>query len=149
MKSLSYVVPVKSKVKILQNFVAFSEYMNFNINSIYRLWEDGDRIYRKLMVWKKMFLVDTPRTTTETVATYVFKEKIDLCLSSVWPKIKMAIGTIHYYQDQVSRFHEKIPSLEQRAIYPWQLIINAAEGQLILKFPFCVFKSTKKTTKFL
>ena len=28
---LSYVVPVKSKVKISQNFVAFSEYMNFNM----------------------------------------------------------------------------------------------------------------------
>ena len=27
---LSYVVPAKSEVKILQNFVAFSEYMNFN-----------------------------------------------------------------------------------------------------------------------
>ena len=27
---LSYVVSVKSKVKILQTFVAFSEYMNFN-----------------------------------------------------------------------------------------------------------------------
>ena len=27
---LSYVVPVKSKVKISRNFVAFSEYMNFN-----------------------------------------------------------------------------------------------------------------------
>ena len=27
---LSYLVPVKSKVKISQNFVAFSEYMNFN-----------------------------------------------------------------------------------------------------------------------
>ena len=26
---LSYVVPVKSAVEILQNFVAFSEYMNF------------------------------------------------------------------------------------------------------------------------
>ena len=26
---MSHVVPVKSKVKILQNFVAFSEYMNF------------------------------------------------------------------------------------------------------------------------
>ena len=26
---LSYVVPVKSKMEILQNFVAFSEYMNF------------------------------------------------------------------------------------------------------------------------
>ena len=29
--SLSYVVPVKSTVEISQNFVAFSEYMNFNI----------------------------------------------------------------------------------------------------------------------
>ena len=28
---LSYVVPVKSKLAILQNFVAFSEYMNFNM----------------------------------------------------------------------------------------------------------------------
>ena len=27
---LSYVVPVKSMLEILQNFVAFSEYMNFN-----------------------------------------------------------------------------------------------------------------------
>ena len=27
--TLSYVVPVKSKVEISQNFVAFSEYMNF------------------------------------------------------------------------------------------------------------------------
>ena len=26
---LSYVVPVKSKVEISQNFMAFSEYMNF------------------------------------------------------------------------------------------------------------------------
>ena len=30
---LSYVVPVKSKAEILQNFVAFSEYMNFS-----RVW---------------------------------------------------------------------------------------------------------------
>ena len=29
---LSYVVPVKSKVKISQNFVAFSEYLNFTIH---------------------------------------------------------------------------------------------------------------------
>ena len=32
---LSYVAPVKSKVKISQNFVAFSEYMNFNYLSNY------------------------------------------------------------------------------------------------------------------
>ena len=30
-----YVVPVKSKVKISQNFVAFSEYMNFTIVPFY------------------------------------------------------------------------------------------------------------------
>ena len=33
---LSYVVPVKSKVKILQNFVAFSEYMNFKVRSYFK-----------------------------------------------------------------------------------------------------------------
>ena len=31
---LSYVVPVKSKAKILKTFVAFSEYMNFNMWTI-------------------------------------------------------------------------------------------------------------------
>ena len=31
---LSYVVPVKSKVKISQNFAAFSEYMNFKRQNI-------------------------------------------------------------------------------------------------------------------
>ena len=36
---LSYVVPAKSKVKISQNFVAFSEYINFNFfqNNVCRL----------------------------------------------------------------------------------------------------------------
>ena len=33
---LSYVVPVKSKVEISKNFVAFSEYMNFT--SLYSPW---------------------------------------------------------------------------------------------------------------
>ena len=32
---LSYLVPVKRKVKISQNFVAFSEYMNFKENVTY------------------------------------------------------------------------------------------------------------------
>ena len=31
---LSYVVPVKSEEKILQNFAAFSEYMNFTLKNI-------------------------------------------------------------------------------------------------------------------
>ena len=35
---LSYVVQVKSKVKISQNFVAFSEYMNFIYNEI--IWQN-------------------------------------------------------------------------------------------------------------
>ena len=34
---LSYVVPVKSETKISQNFVAFSEYMNFNSATIYEV----------------------------------------------------------------------------------------------------------------
>ena len=34
---LSYVVPVKSKVEILQNFVAFSEYMNFSSSVLHTL----------------------------------------------------------------------------------------------------------------
>ena len=40
---LSYVVPVKSKVKISQNIVAFSEYMNFNyiILSMHRNWSQS------------------------------------------------------------------------------------------------------------
>ena len=41
---LSYIMPVKSKVKILQNFVAFSEYMNFNS----RNFADKSRILQKL-----------------------------------------------------------------------------------------------------
>ena len=36
---LSHVVPIKSKVKISQNFVAFSEYMNFNRKNLaFKLW---------------------------------------------------------------------------------------------------------------
>ena len=33
---LSYIVPVKSTVEILQNFVAFSEYMNFDYMFMFR-----------------------------------------------------------------------------------------------------------------
>ena len=35
---MSYVVPVKSKVKVLQNFVAFSEYMNFTRRKLSLTW---------------------------------------------------------------------------------------------------------------
>ena len=35
---LSYVAPVKSKMKISQNFVAFSEYMNFKVAKIFFLF---------------------------------------------------------------------------------------------------------------
>ena len=48
---LSYVVPVKSKVKISQNFVAFSEYINF-IHFV--LWRSY--FYQKLNQTKMNFL---------------------------------------------------------------------------------------------
>ena len=35
---LSYVVPVKSKLEILKNFVASSEYMNFTTNFSGPIW---------------------------------------------------------------------------------------------------------------
>ena len=46
---LSYVVPVKSKVEILQNFVAFSEYMNFNVSwfgTFLEIWAKVQNILR-------------------------------------------------------------------------------------------------------
>ena len=39
---LSYVVSVKSKVKISQTFVAFSEYMNFVFNTLF-LWDINEQ----------------------------------------------------------------------------------------------------------
>ena len=49
---LSYVVPVKSKVKILQHFVAFSEYMNFKRFILIYCW----KVVPKLMsLWLKIY----------------------------------------------------------------------------------------------
>ena len=42
---LSYVVPVKSTVEILQNFVAFSEYMNFDFWNLNLLLQEGKKPY--------------------------------------------------------------------------------------------------------
>ena len=51
---LSYVVPIKSKVKISQNFVAFSEYMNFTSKTleVFKLnWLiDGSTQPKKLII---------------------------------------------------------------------------------------------------
>ena len=44
---LSYVVPVKWKVEISQNFVVFSEYMNFNENVLQCNEIDGVLPYKK------------------------------------------------------------------------------------------------------
>ena len=51
---LPYVVPVKSKAKILQNFVAFSEYMNFNNSTIqiqrYRQNWNSSNVRHQMMI---------------------------------------------------------------------------------------------------
>ena len=53
---LSYVVMVKSTMEILQNFVAFSEYMNFNWLEL--LWvQTGDWQLQKTQV-KNLYSVD-------------------------------------------------------------------------------------------
>ena len=56
---LSYALPVKSKLKILQNFVAFSEYMNFTRKNLkYRLHHHLSKFGRsvflnnpRLLIW--------------------------------------------------------------------------------------------------
>ena len=52
---LSYVVPVKSKVEISQNFVAFSEYMNFITLTIG--FESGSDCPGKCATIEKVFWV--------------------------------------------------------------------------------------------
>ena len=57
---LSHVVPVKSKVKISQNFVAFSEYMTFitwpgsHMSNFFDEWEVDTK---KNSGWKLIYLV--------------------------------------------------------------------------------------------
>ena len=55
---LSYVVPVKSKVEISQNLVAFSEYMNFNLLLIFHFLKNEGRNFRQTIMrrcdWKEL-----------------------------------------------------------------------------------------------
>ena len=68
---LSYVVPVKSKVKIFQNFVAFSEYMNFTSLQISIFWNNCKQLTRfelhRVTVGK--FRLELPETVTEVVTS--------------------------------------------------------------------------------
>ena len=50
---MSYIVTVKSKVKILQNFVAFSEYMNLIMTSV-RLWSLGLETFSEYLMITKV-----------------------------------------------------------------------------------------------
>ena len=56
-----YRTGVKSKVNILQNFVAFSEYMNFNAFFVFFifpgvLWQQRDKVFSR---WKERYFVLT------------------------------------------------------------------------------------------
>ena len=66
---LSYVVPVKSTVEIWQNFVAFSEYMNFNKCFILMLKElfikDFGSFYFCKRLEEKTFVNNLPHTNIE------------------------------------------------------------------------------------
>ena len=68
---LSYVVPVKSKVKISQNFVFFSEYMNFTSLQISIFWNNFKQLTRfelhRVTVGK--FRLELPETVTEVVTS--------------------------------------------------------------------------------
>ena len=55
---LSYVVPVKSKLKISQNFVAFSEYMNFKVRTYLStaVFREIDRSHLCLLQFDKFWV---------------------------------------------------------------------------------------------
>ena len=56
---LSYLVTVKSTVEISQNFVAFSEYMNFNLKCQQALWPNSQSklIYRPQVIRGYLWLI--------------------------------------------------------------------------------------------
>ena len=71
---LSYVMPVKSKVKISQNFVTFLEYMNFTYVSYLK----DCYIYRNLRIQTKSKSLPMP--------CVIFKKKIDWSKTILIPK---------------------------------------------------------------
>ena len=78
---LSHVVPVKSKVKILQNFVAFSGYMNFisalwMVSSKFRKRLHGNKI-TELLIHNSFFL-SMPRTKV-----YKYSSVLFFCFQSI------------------------------------------------------------------
>ena len=102
---LSYVVPVKSKVKISRNFVAFSEYMNFiknksMINDLIKVeimkdnqnlyWKSGNydktpkpsKFYYELLIfWHNRFYKNR---FSSIKMPFFFTNKLLLCL---WAKV--------------------------------------------------------------
>ena len=59
---LSYVVPVKSKVEISQNFVAFSEYMNFSKSYLYFRLNHRTRGQNRYSTTKYVIIRNNPFT---------------------------------------------------------------------------------------
>ena len=103
---LSYVVPVKSKVKISQNFVAFSEYMNFTI---------ADVLYGRPLFTKAENHQDERKKSWFFL--YLAPASLNECLSLCFLTLKMTFyavmhqsfyGNIHIqiYPKWTTRFHE-------------------------------------------
>ena len=66
----SYVVPVKSKVEILQDFVAFSEYMNFTTKACNAFWIDN-RKYIQLR-FHEIFMQNSDDRFKMNLSSFVF-----------------------------------------------------------------------------
>ena len=76
---LSYVVPVKSKVKISQNYVAFSEYMNFtnNVDKVHIFWKVHKNMMKSPGIFYTLLLVTSKKVWRVLHIFVVFSEYID------------------------------------------------------------------------
>ena len=118
-KSSHHVVPVKSKVKILQNFVAFSECMNFN-------WQPSRRNKFK----------SKPSS---------HKVRVNMCVGPfLWPFYALQATFLCILALPILREHSYFYALPfSRVIH-----FKNFKGQLISKSNFLVLICTKNQTKF-
>ena len=109
---LSYVVPVKSKVKISQNFVAFSEYMNFTI---------ADVLYGRPLFTKAENHQDERKKSWFFL--YLAPASLNECLSLCFLTLKMTFTpscTIRFLRKYS---HSNLPYIWFHDFFPCQLII--------------------------
>ena len=140
---LSYLVPVKSKVKISQNFVAFSEYMNFKY--LVCIYSVGEHQFEK-------FEKDHPEMTGEG---YEFNDRSLIILipsSANFPKVpSRKKNGFEKIQDRFCEIPVNIPGEFSSRVYNHRkpikldahrvyldLVVKSYMKNILFDFPMCL-----------